>query len=205
MVGMPQSLAGWLLAAVLGIGRPEAGRQLSRPELGAGGWTTVDFRTATCGYVAATGLTFSLPPGYVIRNPNHGAEAGCFWGREEDLDRAFLSNRQLNFEKLDHGVFQARMTPNVSYDGKKRLFSGEGDLRQVLADAGMRDVSVSRREFARHAGLVVTGRRADGFELYMLYLARGADADVILINYRPATPPTTSDAANWQYFLDQIR
>src|SRR6266542_3961516 len=136
MFGMPQSLAGWVLAAVLGLSRPEAGKDLSRPEF-AGGWTTVDFRTATCGYVSPIGLTFSLPPGYIVRNPNHGAEAGCLWGREEDLDRAFLSTRRLSFEKLDHGIFQARPTGNVSYDRSRRRFSGEEELRQVLVEAGI--------------------------------------------------------------------
>src|SRR5262249_59312889 len=118
MFGTPQSLAGWVLAAVLGLSKPEAGKDLSRPDL-AVDWTTVDFRTATCGYVASTGLTFSLPPGYVVRDPNHGPEAGCFWGRQEDLDRAFVSTRRLNFERLGHGIFQAPMTPHVTYDGAR--------------------------------------------------------------------------------------
>jgi hypothetical protein len=202
---MPQSLAGWVLMALLGLSsKPQAGTVLAKPEE-ADLWTTVDFRTATCGYVAPAALTFALPPGYVVRNPNHGGEAGCFWGREEDLERAFFSSRQLSFEKLEHGVFQARVTQNVSYDGAKRRFSGEEDLRQVLAEAGISHIELARRDFARHAGLVITGRRADGFELYMLYLARGSNADVLLINYRPATPPTSADFANWQRFLDQIR
>jgi hypothetical protein len=42
-------------------------------------------------------------------------------------------------------------------------------------------------------------------KLYMLYLADEVDAKVVLINYRPATPPTPADSANWQLFLEAIR
>ena len=201
---MQQSLAGWVLIALFGLSRPEAGSLLSKPDVDAG-WKTVDFSTATCGYVAPAALTFSLPPGYVVRKPNHGSEAGCFWGREEDLNRALASDRQWSFGRLENGVFQTRLTRNVSYDRATRKFSGEEELRQVLAEEGIARVGVAHRDFARHAGLVITGRRADGFELFMLYLARGDDADVLLINYRPATPPTSADSARWNRFLDQIR
>jgi hypothetical protein len=201
---MPQSVAGWVLAALLGLSRPEAGSSLSKPETG-GSWTAVDFTTATCGYLPAASLTFSLPPGYVVRNPNHGGQAGCFWGREGDLNRAFASDRQLNFANLEHGIFQTRPTPNMSYDHARRRFDGEKELREVLAEAGIGHIEVVRRRFARHAGLVITGQGGDGLELYMLYLAGDDDDEVLLINYRPATPPNPTDSATWKRFLDQIR
>jgi hypothetical protein len=198
------ALAGCLLAALLGLpSRPAATPLLSAQET-AESWTAVDFRTATCGYAAADSLTFSLPPGYVVRDPHHGGETGCFWGTAPDLDRALSSRRAVSFERLDHGIFQARLTPNMSYEGSGR-FSGEDELPAVLSDAGMSDVRVARRSFSGHSGLVVTGRRADGLELYMLYLARDAGANVVLINYRTATPPTPSDSENWRRFLSEIR
>ena len=58
---------------------------------------------------------------------------------------------------------------------------------------------------AGHPALVITGRRPDGLDLYMLYLAQGIDTNVVLINYRPATPSTPADSSNWQRFLDAIR
>ncbi|HKF45187.1 MAG TPA: hypothetical protein VKG01_18990 [Thermoanaerobaculia bacterium] len=197
-------LASCLLAVVLGLpSRPAATPLLSAQEP-ENSWTSVDFRTATCGYAAADSLTFSLPPGYVVRDPHHGGETGCLWGTAPDLDRALSSKRSVSFERLDHGVFQARLTPNMAYEGSGR-FSGESELPAVLADAGMSDVRVARRSFPGHSGLVVTGRRADGLELYMLYLAREAGANVVLINYRTATPPTASDSENWRRFLSEIR
>jgi hypothetical protein len=198
-----QPAAGWLLAAILGLpSRPDAAPLLSRQE--AQGWTAVDFRTATCGYAAADSLTFSLPPGYVVRDPHQGNGAGCLWGTAPDLDRALTSKRAISFAALEHGVFQARVTPNMAYEGSGR-FSGEEELPAVLTEAGMADVRVARASFPGHSGLVVTGRRADGLELYMLYLAREAGSAVVLINYRTATPPTSADSANWRRFLSEIR
>ena len=205
MAGILQPIAGWVLAAFLGLpSRPDAAPLLSR-ETAGDNWTTVDFQTATCGYAAADSLTFSLPPGYIVRDPRHGSGTGCLWGTVGDLDRTLLSRRALNFEKLEHGVFQARPTPNMRYDGAARKFVGEEELPSVLSEEGVGDVRVARRSFGRHDGLVVTGRRADGLELYMLYLARGTDSNVVLINYRTATPPTPADSANWQRFLAEIR
>ena len=197
-------LAGWVLAALLGLpSRPGATPLLSRPE-GTESWTAVDFRTATCGYAAADSLTFALPPGYVVRDPHHGSETGCFWGTAPDLARALSSRRAVNFERLDHGVFQARLTPNMAYQGAGK-FSGEEELPTVLSEAGMSDVRVARVSFPGHSGLIVTGRRGDGLQLYMLYLARDAGSSVVLINYRTATPPTPADSANWRRFLSEIR
>jgi hypothetical protein len=168
-------------------------------------WTTVDFKTATCGYASPIPLTFSVPPGYVVRNPNHGVEIGCLWGTAEDLARALGSPAQINFEQLDRGIFQARLTNNVSYDVTSHKFVEEDQLEPAFADAGVTNARVKRRTFAGHPALVVTGQRSDGFDLYMLYLARGTDPSVIAINYRPATPSTPLDSATWQQFLEAIR
>ena len=201
---MVPPLAGWVLAALLGLpSRPDATPLLSRPET-AENWTAVDFQTATCGYASGDSLTFALPPGYVVRDPHHGGETGCFWGTAPDLDRALASKRAVNLERLDHGVFQARLTPNMAYQGAGK-FSGEEELPEVLSEAGMSNVRVARRAFPGHSGLIVTGQRRDGLELYMLYLARDAGSSVVLINYRTATPPTAADSANWTRFLSEIR
>jgi hypothetical protein len=200
-----QSLAGWTLVALLGLfSKPNPGSLLSRPETGAG-WRTVDFNTATCGYASEIPLTFSIPPGYVVRNPKLGSEAGCFWGMTDDLDRAFVSPTRIDLKRLEHGIFQARVTENVGYDPSTRKFTEEDDAQKVLADAGMTGTSVSHRSIAGHPALVITARRPDGLDLYMLYIARGSDKDVLLVNYRPATPPTPADSANWQRFLEEIR
>jgi len=197
-------IAGWVLAAIVGLpSRPDAAPLLSRQET-AENWTAVDFRTATCGYAAADSLTFSLPPGYVVRDPHQGSGAGCLWGTAPDLDRALSSKRAISFETLEHGVFQARVTPNMEYEGSGR-FSGEKELPAVLTEAGMGNIRVARKSFPGHSGLVVTGRRADGLELYMLYLARENGSNVVLINYRTATPATSADSANWHRFLAEIR
>ncbi len=200
-----QSLSGWVLVSLLGLfSKPEPGAPLSRPAIDAG-WRAVDFRTATCGYAAEIPLTFSIPPGYVVRNPNLGSEAGCFWGMSDDLDRAFVSPMRINLEGLDHGVFQAHVTENVGYDPSTRKFTDEDEAQKVLAGAGMTGTSVSHRSIAGHPALVITARRPDGLDLYMLYIARGSDKNVLLVNYRPATPPTPADSANWRNFLEEIR
>ncbi len=200
-----QSLSGWALVTLLGLfSKPAPGTLLSRPEIDAD-WRTVDFKTATCGYAAEIPLTFSIPPGYVVRNPKLGSEAGCFWGMADDLDRAFVSPTRIDLKKLDHGVFQARVTENVGYDPSTRKFTEEDDAQKILAGAGMTGASVSHRSIAGHPALVITARRPDGLDLYMLYIARGSDKAVLLVSYRPATPPTPADSANWRHFLEEIR
>src|SRR5262249_53327985 len=124
---MRRAFVGLALLACLGLSsKPDSGTRLSGAS--ADGWTTFDFRTTTCGSAAAIPLTFSVPPAYVVRDPDYGAETGCFWGRQEDLDLAFLSPKRISFEKLGHGVFQARRTSNVGYDRSTRKFTGEDDL-----------------------------------------------------------------------------
>jgi hypothetical protein len=202
--GIAQSLSGWTLVALFGlVSKPDPGA-LSRPGIDAG-WHAVDFTTATCGYAAEIPLTFSIPPGYIVRNPRLGSEAGCFWGMSDDLDRAFVSPTRIDLGKLDHGVFQARVTENVGYDPSRRKFSEEDDAPKILAGAGMTGASVSHLSIAGHPALVITARRPDGLDLYMLYIARGSDKDVVLVSYRPATPPTPADSANWRRFLGEIR
>ena len=171
----------------------------------AGSWTPTDFTTATCGYIAQPlGLTFLLPPGFMTRNPKHGAGNGCFWGTEEDLNRALLPGAE-NFEYLTRGLFQARLSTNLGWDPAKRRFGGEADMPGALAASGVTNARVLRRNFGPFAGLVITGKTAAA-DLYMLYLA-DRDADrVVLISYRPPTVAGTGaePAATWQRFLDSI-
>jgi hypothetical protein len=149
------------------------------------------------------GLSFSLPPGFLTLDPHHGPGAGCFWGTKEDLNRVITAEGP-NFEKLVHGVFQARLSTNVAFDHATGLFSGEGELERLLRTSGVTGGNIAHRKFGKHPGLVVTGRTREGSSLYLVYLAHGLDDNVLLINYRPATPPVPADAAVWTRFLDSI-
>ena len=174
------------------------------PAASPGGWKKVDFATATCNYISPPmGLSFSLPPGFLTLNPRHGPGAGCFWGTKEDLNRVITAEGP-NFEKLVHGVFQARLSTNVAFDHATGLFSDEGDLERLLRNSAITDGKITHRKFGKHPGLVVTGRTREGSNLYLVYLAHGLDDNVLLINYRPATPPVPADAAVWTRFLDSI-
>jgi hypothetical protein len=168
-------------------------------------WTPTDFATATCGYIAQPlRLTFLLPPGFMTRNPKHGAGNGCFWGTEEDLNRALLPRAE-NFENLTRGLFQARLSTNLEWDPARHRFGGEAEMPGALAASGVRDARVSRRNFGSFTGLVITGRTATA-DLYMLYLAGGRADRVVLINYRPPTVAGAGvePASMWQRFLDSI-
>jgi len=177
----------------------------SPPAASPGGWKKVDFATATCNYISPPmGLSFSLPPGFLTLNPHHGIGAGCFWGTKEDLNRVITAEGP-NFEKLVHGVFQARLSKDVAFDHKTGLFSGEEQLELLFKSSGITDGKITHREFGKHPGLVVTGRTREGSKLYLVYLAHGLDDNVLLINYRPATPPIPADAAVWRRFLNSIQ
>ena len=171
----------------------------------AGGWEKIDFATATCNYISPPmGLSFSLPPGFLTLNPNHGPGAGCFWGTKGDLDRVITAEGP-NFEKLVRGVFQARLSKDVAFDHTTGLFSGEEGLEMLLKSSGVTGSKITHREFGKHPGLIVTGKTREGSSLYLVYLAHGLDDNVLLINYRPATPPVPADAAVWTRFLDSIQ
>jgi hypothetical protein len=176
------------------------------PAASPGGWKNVDFATATCNYISPPmGLSFSLPPGFLTLNPHHGPGAGCFWGTKEDLGRVITAEGP-NFEKLVHGVFQARLSTNVvAFDHATGLFSGEEELEMLLKNSGITGGKIAHRKFGKHPALVVTGRTREGSDLYLIYLAHGLDDNVLLINYRPATPPVFADAAVWTRFLDSIQ
>jgi hypothetical protein len=168
-------------------------------------WTPTDFATATCGYIAEPlRLTFLLPPGFMTRNPKHGAGNGCFWGTEEDLNRALLPRTE-NFEYLTRGLFQARLSTNLDWDSTRHRFGGEAEMPGALAASGVRDAKVSRRNFGSFAGLVITGR-TEKAQLFMLYLADARADRVVLINYRPPTVAGAGaePASMWQRFLDSI-
>ena len=175
------------------------------PAASPDGWKKVDFATATCNYISPPmGLSFSLPPGFLTLNPHHGPGAGCFWGTKEDLGRVITAEGP-NFEKLVHGVFQARLSTNVAFDHATGLFSGEEELEMLLKNSGISDGKITHRKFGKHPGLVVTGRTREGSNLYLVYLAHGLDDNVLLINYRPTTPPVPADATVWTRFLDSIQ
>ncbi len=183
----------FLAGAALGAAPPAASPH---------GWKRVDFATATCNYISPPmGLSFSLPPGFLTLNPHHGPGAGCFWGTKKDLDRMITAEGP-NFEKLVHGVLQARLSTNVAFDHATGLFSGEGELELLLRNSGVTGGKIAHRKFGKHPGLVVTGRTREGSDLYLVHLAHGLDDNVLLINYRPATPPVPADTAVWTRFLD---
>ena len=205
--GVVVSVSAFVLVSIfptaVSAGIPGTAKQ-STPPL-AESWTPTDFTTATCGYIAEPlGLTFLLPPGFMTRNPKHGAGNGCFWGTEEDLNRALLPRAE-NFEYLTRGLFQARLSTNLGWDPANKRFGGESEMPGALAASGVKDAKVLRRNFGPFAGLVITGRTATS-ELYMLYLADGSAGRVVLINYRPPTVTSAgvAPAAMWQRFLDSI-
>lgn len=168
-------------------------------------WKKIDFGTATCNYISPPmALSFALPPGFVTFNPNHGPGAGCFWGTQEDLNRV-ITDRGPNFEKLVRGVFQARLSTDVGFDRAKGTFSGEGQLEKRLKSSGIAGGKITHRKFGNHPGLIVTGKTREGASLYLVYLGHGLDDKVLLINYRPPTPPARADATVWTRFLDSIQ
>jgi hypothetical protein len=150
-------------------------------------------------------LTFSIPPGFVTRDPKHGPGVGCLWGTKEDLDRVLASSKGADFGKLHKGVFQAHVSTSSAYDPRTGKFADEAEMLKSLASSGVTGGKVTPRRFGKYDGRVVTGKAKSGPSLYLLYLAPGLGTNVLLINYRPATPPSSTDAAVWSHFLDSIR
>jgi hypothetical protein len=79
-------------------------------------------------------------------------------------------------------------------------------LELLLKNSGVTGGKITHRKFGKHPGLIVTRRTREGSSLYLVYLARGLDDNVLLINCRPATPPVpAADAAVWTRLLDSIQ
>jgi len=186
-----------LLAASPGLGAPSKAAE---------SWTPVDFATATCHYVSPPmELTFSIPPDFVARDAKHGPAAGCFWGTKEDLDRVLASSKGADFGKLHKGVFQAHVSTSSAYDPRSGKFTDGAQMLKSLSSSGITGGKVIPRQFGKYDGRVVTGKSKSGADLYFVYLAPALGTNAVLINYRPATPPTPGDAAVWNRFLDSIR
>jgi hypothetical protein len=169
-------------------------------------WIRIDFATGTCHYISRPmELTFSIPDGFVTRDPKHGPGVGCFWGTKEDLDRVLASPKGADYGKLQKGVFQAHLSTSSAYDPRNGKFADESQMLKSLAGFGITEGKVTLRRFGKYEGRVVTGKAKSGSNLYMLYLAPGIGANVLLINYRPATRPSSADAAVWTRFLDSIQ
>jgi hypothetical protein len=193
----------WATASALAL--LVAAHGLAAPSKASESWTPIDFATATCHYAPRPmELTFSIPHGYVMRDPKHGPSVGCFWGTKEDLDRVLASGKGADFGKLQKGVFQAHLSTSSAYDPRTGKFSDESQMLKSLKSSGFTGGKVMPRKFGKYEGRVVTGKAKSGSDLYILYLAPGIGTNVILINYVPSTLPSSADAAVWSHFLDSI-
>lgn len=194
-------------AAILALGLLLAAHGAAATRPGASdSWTRIDFATATCHYISPEiALTFSIPPGFVTRDSKHGPGAGCFWGTREDIDRVLASGKGADFGKIQKGVFQAHLSTSSAYDPRTGKFADESQMLKTLESSGFTGGKVTPRQFGKYPARIVTGKSKGGSDLYLLYLAPGLGTNVLLINYRPATPPSAADAAVWTRFLDSIQ
>jgi hypothetical protein len=169
-------------------------------------WPRVDFAAAVCGYAAPVPLTFAFPAGYVSRDPKHGAKIGCFWATPDDLDRILADARGAHFENIAHGVFWNRIPSNMKFDSATGKFPDEKKLIENFVGSGIVEPRVAHRTFpGNHPGLVLTGSAASKTRVYVLYLAHGADDQVVIINYHSPTGAPATDDPVWAKFLDSIQ
>lgn len=167
------------------------------------GWKTIDLVSATCGDAAPGPVTFGLPPGYVIRTSAKGLTAGCLWGTPKDL-AVVLGESEATFDRVEQGIFQARLTTTVGFDSQSGRFTDEEALPDLFGRAGVADLTVGRRTLARAPALVVSGRGPNGAPLRLLYLALPG-SNVLLVNFHEAVSAAPDDESKWKRFLESIR
>jgi hypothetical protein len=185
-----------------------AARPAARPAPAPAAWKTIDVVSATCGAAAPARVTFQIPPGYVVRTSAKGLTAGCLWGTSQDL-ALVLGESEATFDRVEKGVFQARLTTTIEFDPATGKFTDENDLAGLFNRVGVSGASVSRRTLAGAPAVVVTGRSPNGAPLYLLYLAlvRESGAEVLLVNFHAPVDPGAGrpDVEMWRRFVGSIR
>lgn len=169
-------------------------------------WKTIDLVSATCGSAAPARLTLQIPPGYVVRTSAKGLTAGCLWGTSKDL-ALVLGESEATFDRVERGVFQARLTTTVEFDPASSKFTDEDRLGGLFGRAGVGGASVARRTLGGAPALVVTGRGPNGAPLFLVYLAivRDSGAEVLLVNFHAPVEPAGGGAETWRRFVASIR
>jgi len=203
------ALAVLLVLAVPAAARPVPEGKAKPPASSASaGWKTIDLVSATCGTAAPAKVTFQIPPGYVVRTSAKGLTAGCLWGTSKDL-ALVLGESEATFDRVEQGVFQARLTTTVEFDPATGKFTDENDLGGLFSRAGVGGASVSRRSLAGVPAIVVTGRSPNGAPLYLLYVALVGEsgAEVLLVNFHAPVDPGAGrpDVEIWRRFVGSIR
>jgi hypothetical protein len=171
-------------------------------------WKTIDVVSATCGSAAPAKLTLQIPPGYLVRTSAKGLTAGCLWGTSKDL-ALVLGESEATFDRVESGVFQARLTTTVEFDPASGKFTDEENLGGLFGRAGVGGASVVRRTLGGVPAIAVTGRGPNGAALFLLYLAipRGASAEVLLVNFHAPVNPGAArpDLETWKRFVASVR
>ena len=174
----------------------------------AAAWKTIDLVSASCGSAAPAKITLQIPPGYVVRTSAKGLTAGCLWGTSKDL-ALVLGESEATFDRVESGVFQARLTTTVEFDPTSGKFTDEENLGGLFGRAGVGGASVVRRTLGGVPAIVVTGRGPNGAALFLLYLAipRGSAAEVLLVNFHAPVNPGASrpDLEIWRRFVASVR
>jgi len=179
-------------------------------------WKSIDLVSATCGASAPGGPTFQIPSDYVVRTSAKGLTAGCLWGTPADL-ALVLGESEETFDRVERGVFQARLTSTLAFDAASGKFEDEESLAALYTRANVGGVAVTRRTFGGAPALVVTGRAPNGAGLYLLYLAllrspegggvtatspAPSPVDVFLVSFHPPVNDPGAGAATWRRFLE---
>jgi hypothetical protein len=182
-------------------------------------WKSIDLVSATCGAAAPGRPIFQIPSDFVVRTSAKGLTAGCLWGTPADL-ALVLGESETTFDRVERGVFQARLTATLGFDAATGKFEDEEGLAELYARANVGGVAVTRRTFGGLPALVVTGRAPNGAGLYLLYLALVRDSqgggataaspslsegEVLLISFHPPVNDPDGGGATWRHFLETGR
>ena len=171
----------------------------------------VAFTDAVCGRIPAVPITFEMPSDFVSRRVEYSSEAGCLWGVPDDLDHVTKDPAAGDFTALRRGVFRARLSTNVIYSERNRLFDqldgkGETGLRADMEAAGAHVVVWKREDLGGLPALQIVAE-LNGSRVYMLYLGNTKYvSNTMLINYYgPADTSPENDAALWGRFVYGIK
>lgn len=172
-----------------------------------GGHRTIRFSDAGCKKLVPLPLTLSIPSDYAIRSGGPGADAGCFMGAVDDLDRVLASKREADFTSIRRGVFWCRVSGSTEFNPVLGKFVSDlGPQDQwpaAMKTMGAAKVAMSATTVGGIATLRVSGVMG-GKSVYMLYLGLG-DSPAILINYHPAGDGDPSDEDEWRHFVDSLQ
>lgn len=147
-------------------------------------------------------LKLDLPDGYEVYETPNWLTGGFIWADREDWKD--IEKTQGKPTQLKRGVFNARLSTNVSYDPKSEKFSGEDSIEEALKANGATNTKVEKFKAKDHTVFLLSatlGKRNSR----MAYISLGKGTIALIVKYFNDESWTSEDDNTWQRFVNGLK